>query len=189
MSPYYLTTISITNAILPHYRLPTAPQFEIWRIPAENIFTCSWLAYMKSLELEINHAMVFYRNYSNQRNTPHQDLESNGKPCNFALNWCIGGSDSHMVWYETPLDWNSSSTHLIKSKTPYRLSKTKNLQEIARYTVPDSLTLVNTAIPHTVIMGSEPRWCISARTVRDPSSITWTEIVEIMREKQLVIET
>ena len=187
---WYQLNIDISNALRPDWVWDVSvlghSNMNIQSVRASSICNPEWLAYMKSLGLPIRHVMLFYRNTQDSSgNTAHIDLiNTDDTSCvEWAINWVIGGQDSKMVWYELP------TTHFeIKrtmANTPYVSWNISELKEIEHHEIKNVPTVVKTAIPHSVKIGADPRWCISVRSSLD---YTWEELIVHLKSQNLLIE-
>ena len=193
MKCWYRLDINTADAIKKDFKfaVPNNP-LGIWYYPAVDIFNTSWLQYIKNKGILVKSAMVFYRApYANAptahidlaRPTPDSDQIS---VSNFGLNWVIGGAGSKMIWYDDSL-LDKSIVKFTKSNNPFMEWPLQELTEVDQVQVGSALTLVKVNTPHTILMKDDPRWCISARTtIKD--NISWENIVEYMRSKNLIIE-
>lgn len=189
---YYRLKIGTGSALNPSWKFPTPTGlYGIWNPPAEEIFRPAWLEFMKSIGIPIYNAMVFYRGPGASTKEVHLDISKTDPLVltNYGINWCLGGKDSSMMWYETPGDGRVREEDVIwtAAKTPYITWKYEEVKEIERATIDQELTLVKTDIPHAIKMGKEPRWCISARS-SSIDSLEWDEIIELFRSKNLLVE-
>ena len=187
---WYNLKIDITNCFLEGYKLPE-PETDsgdgIWQLAAKDIFTPQWLEYMESIGFFISSAMIFYRRPYADFIRAHVDI-SNAEPLRlstFGINWCYGGKNSEMVWYETPAEPKDIS--YTPANTPFMTWNINELKEIERVHIGNEVSIVKTCIPHTIKMDAEPRWAISARCSKFESA-KWETIIEELRKKNLLIE-
>jgi hypothetical protein len=61
-----------------------------------------------------------------------------------------------------------------------------DLVEVDRCSIQDVPTLVRIDYPHSISVGDEARWCISART--SLHDLTWDEAVEQLKIKNIIID-
>jgi hypothetical protein len=190
---WYKLNLNVKNALRPSWKFPRHNgKYGIWHYEAVEMFDIGWLYDTHDKGISLINAMLFFRGPGYNNNTAHMDLAENKKNglqvWNFGINWCIGGRDSEMVWYNTPTDFNlHKDVPYTAAKTPFISWPINELTEIERHNIGNTVTLVNTGIPHTVNMNNDPRWCISVRGFfRD--NITWDEIVSEMRTNKLLIE-
>lgn len=161
--------------------------FGIWHYKAKDIFSTDWLNYVKSIGLQINGAMLFYREACASTLEAHIDIAT-AEPlelCNFGINWCVGGKGSEMVWFERPY-YDKNSIAKTAADTPYIAWPIDSLKEIERRHIGLEPVLVRTDIPHCIIMKSDPRWCISVR-LDYKSSMTWEQIVKYMGDRNILL--
>jgi hypothetical protein len=102
----------------------------------------------------------------------------------FSINWCIGGADSEMIWYEMPETEKSIS--YTSANTVYISWDTGTLKEIERHHIGEEATLVRTDIPHSIKMGPEPRWCFSLR-LSSLENFEWDQAVHMFKEMNLLL--
>lgn len=185
MKCWYKLKIDVENALQPDWKLPEIynKQYGWWMFyDVENIFTKEWLDTMSSVGLVVTHCVFFYRGVDLNQPDPHIDGDGKDPP---GLNWAIGGKDSKMIWYETPKV--PAQVGYTASNTTYLTWPAVQLTEIERYHINNELTMVHVNLPHTIVMGDEPRWCISVR-VRSLNGLDWEEVTEYMRSRNLLIE-
>lgn len=189
---YYRLKIDSTNFLNPKWKLPKPTGlYGIWSPMAEDVFGSTWLEYMKSIGLPIYNAMIFYRGPGASTKEAHLDISKTDPLTltNYGINWCLGGKESSMIWYETPGDGRVRDEDVIwtSAKTPYIAWDYDKVTEIERVNIGKELMLVKTDIPHAIQMGKEPRWCISARSsVFD--NLKWEDITALLRSKNLLVE-
>ena len=156
----------------------------------DQIFDSNWLAYMKSLHLPINHAVVFYR-IKNDDNLgdAHIDLDHKGESILCGLNWVYGGKGSKMIWYDLPDNFSIKDN--IRSNEPggkgglfCSIPVTDSIK-IDERVIDKSPVLVRVDMPHRVEMGSEPRWCVSARITTLPQD-NWEDLIKYLLSKNLI---
>jgi len=146
-----------------------------------DIFSKEWIDMMAEATLIVNSCIIFYREVGLERTFAHKDTDIPG----IGFNWVIGGKDSCMVWYELPKELPIARS--TRGNTPYLDWPISQLSEIERCNISNDLTMVRVDLPHTIIMGSEPRWCISIR-INFSKDLEWNDIVNYMRSKNLLIE-
>lgn len=185
---WYRVDIDTSEAIKENFRFPIRSHHtvDIWKYEPTEIFKESWLAYMRSLELDCSTAMVFYKNYRGLEPRAHVDISRDGKISNFSFNWVISGTNSSMIWYKTPLE--NTKIVISPAGTGSQEWTTDKLEEITRYNIDSRMTLTRVNLPHAIWVGDEPRLCVSIRTRLCNVTTTWAGIVDIMREKRLLIE-
>lgn len=86
----------------------------------------------------------------------HTDSHNPGNFVN--LNWIYGGSGSYMCWYDTFLPGKKETYDIDIHYISYARSEVNFLYK-------ENLTgvcIVQAGIPHNIIMGKEPRVCLSA---------------------------
>lgn len=185
---YYRLNIDTSGALKSTWKMPEPKgNYGIWYPSAKEIFSDNWLEYTKNLGIDFKHALLFYRGPNTTSKEAHVDTHATShKFVNFAINWVIGGRESSMHWYKLP-DMKVAS--VVKDPTtsvPYTTFQFKDLEPIESCSISDQITLVKTEIPHSITMGSDPRWCISARIADD--KMTWEEVVQYLRSKKILVE-
>ena len=161
-----------------------------------SIFNTEWLNYMDSINLPVSRTMLFYR-IPIANDLPslgaHIDInrDSLTECVPWAINWVIEGDNSKMTWYKLPND--DKAGYQIKrtmSNTPFVEWSVNDLIKIDQHEIKNCLTLVKTDVPHSITMGTGPRWCISVRSTLNDStmSYTWEELIDHLRSLNLLIE-
>jgi hypothetical protein len=186
---YYRLKIDTTDALNPSWSMPIPKNnYGIWAPKAENIFSKTWLEYTAGLGIDFKHALLFYRGPNTTSREAHVDTHADDHSfVNFAVNWVIGGANSKMNWYKMPPDGAATIVKDNTSDVPYTTFQFKDLEYIESCKIVNEVTLVRTNLPHSITMGSEPRWCISARVGKDKDT-SWDDIVEQFRAKNLLVE-
>jgi len=186
---WYNIKIDTSNPFNANWKFPDVPVTGngIWCIPAQEVFSQEWLSYVSSLGLDLVQTMIFYRGPYRSTRFAHIDLYygDTNTVNNFAINWVIDGIGSEMVWYKMPL--KKSKVQWANADIPYINWDRRELEMIDRCAIKDKMTLVNVGIPHSVNMAEQGRWCISVRTGEE-NNFPWDQIVEKMRERNLLIE-
>ena len=185
---WYNLKIDITNCFLEGFKLPEHNGvWGLWPMDAKDIFASQWLEYMESIGFSVNSATVFYKGPYTQEPRAHIDIRK-VEPLSlvtFGINWCYGGKNSEMVWYETPIE--PTSVAYSGANTPYLSWDINDLKEIERTHIGNEVTIVRTNIPHGIKMDADPRWAISARFFKLKGA-EWETIIEDLRKKNLLIE-
>ena len=134
----------------------------IWTLDPNTLFDPNWIKYIKhDLGLELDIAQIFFRKPYYQHPGAHVDIAQDLSLYGGGLNWTLDPDDAHMVWYEYPSNepcFNQRSTTDVNKEWPLG-----QLTEVDRYIIGQQPTLVRTDIPHTVDMGANERWLVSAR--------------------------
>jgi hypothetical protein len=188
---WYKLKINNSNALVDPWPLVNDGKYGIWKIKKEEIFKKEWIDYMASIGLILsNYSMVFYRGPRWTTNYAHLDLdntfESSIPLVHYGINWVLKGAGSSMVWYNTPKE--KYKIKYTSANTPYVNFPVNTLTEIDRCNIELEPVLVRVGIPHSISVGDDERWCISARLKKVPEKMTWDEIVEFMRSKNLLVE-
>lgn len=187
---WYELNIPSEEALHPDWKFPDieGKDFGVWDYKAFRIFNPKWLHALSQKGLMVAEALVFYRGPNHNTDNAHLDIHRSHpvKISTFGLNFIIGGQDAHMTWYKTP--------KINRKPTPggagtvYYNWPINTLEEIDRHVLAENkLTMVRVGIPHTIIMGDQPRWCISARCAT-VENMFWPQITEWMRKRDLLVE-
>ena len=189
MKPWYKLNLDVSNCFSKNPNLPThKEQFKIWNFLVTEICHPNWLNYLKSLGLTPCSVLIFYGDAwkSDTMRNAHIDIATVDpyELHHFAINWCIGGAGSEMIWYEMPK--TIPQVHYSSAKTPYIPCNTFSLKEIERHHIGEEATLVRTDIPHFIKMGPEPRWCFSLR-LSPLENFEWDQAVHMFKERNLLL--
>jgi hypothetical protein len=164
----------------------------IWNFADDEItdlLCADWVEHFASLGFDIKNVLIFYRQPGFQASTVHIDMQGsvNPVPAVCALNWLTDATpDSKMVWYDLPKDRDG---HLY-TDSEYGLDNNYAASwpldrfqgnEIDSCLIGDKLTLVKTGLPHSIIMGKRPRWCISLRLHRHYHIQTWSDALDLFQ--------
>jgi hypothetical protein len=134
----------------------------------------TWIRRFESRFYKIEHCYVFFKSKDFVQGLHcHIDIDpkSNEKVV-YGLNWCHGHDDAAMIWYDY-FDLNPDIVEQNNSK--YIEVVKNNLLELDRKVIGPNLTLVNTAIPHMVEIGTQDRWSISLRLEKIDTIKTWSD--------------
>lgn len=186
---FYRLKINTAGALNPSWKMPQHNgQYGIWSPPAEKIFSKEWLEYTGALGIDFHHALLFYRGPYATSKEAHVDTHAEDhKFVRFAVNWVIGGDESEMHWYKMPDMSAASTVKDPKTNVPYTTFQFRDLELLESCKIADEVTIVKTDLPHSVTMGKEPRWCISAR-LQYGNEPTWEEMLGYLRQKNLLVE-
>jgi hypothetical protein len=174
---WYILNIDIKNAVNLDFKFEELAQnstnlnkqhWDMWTYRYDSltqIFTNDWLEYMRSINLEISSALLFYRLPKVHQFEAHIDMPMiSGAGLSCPINWVIGKDTSSMVWYNLPEQYNYSNVELTPSNNKYVSFPISELIEIERHVIGNTPTLVRVDIPHMICLDEYPRWAISART-------------------------
>ena len=194
---WYKLNLNTENAISKDWQFP---QFDVrkfsefnnvgvWSFKSDKIFQDDWLKYMDEMALPINRSIVFYRDSNLVDTEAHIDLVSEvGGPAqstHFGFNLVFGGAGSEMIWYDMPP--GDLNLKVVPGNNKILTWPVKDLVEIDRCSIlPNEPTIVRTDIPHSLSVGNEPRWCISART--SMHHLTWDDAIENLIVKNIIID-
>jgi hypothetical protein len=186
---WYKLKIDCSNALRADWKFPdiTGKEFGVWNDTAKNMFDPEWLQQMHESGIYVADALIFYRSPGHNTNNAHIDIhkEHPKKISTFGLNMVLDGDDSVMTWYKLPEIKGPPARGA--AGTVYYNWPIDQLTEIDRHTLGPELTLVRVGVPHTVIMGDKPRWCISARAALI-EQMYWKDVVKYMHSKDLLVE-
>jgi hypothetical protein len=195
-SHYYRLNIDTSNALRSNWKSLCegyTPDIEegVWKVSPRDLFNQSWIESINSLGLYTWNSMIFYRgaNSNFDPGIAHIDVVTNipFSVCSFAINWCIGGEGSNIVWYNVPYDNEAGIMDSPAGSTHMSWIIDDRLVKVNSCHIGNQATLINTSIPHSIEMKGDPRWCFSVRTHLS-NKLVWTEVVELMRSKNLLIE-
>jgi hypothetical protein len=149
------------------------------------VISQDWLDYMKSLGIDIDTLLIFYRDKDLLYHNVHVDVEYvNNKlmTVNYALNFVLDeNDDGEMIWYDLPdQQCIEDNVEILSNGNPYCTWSLENLPgpEIARQCIAGkTLTLLNTQYPHNVQTHTRPRWAFSFRCP-DDVHITFDQALE-----------
>lgn len=187
---WYELNIPCEEALNPNWNFPDVDgkEFGVWDFKAHQIFNPKWIYSLAQKGLTVAEALVFYRAPGHNTDHAHLDIHRSHpvKISTFGLNFIIGGQDAHMTWYQTPrINYKPTPG---AAGTVYYNWPISSLNEIDRHVLAEKrLTMVRVGIPHTVIMGDQPRWCISARCAT-VERMYWGQITEWMRKRDFLVE-
>lgn len=185
---WYNLKIDTTDCFSETFKFPEVTgRYGVWHPLAKDVFNARWLEYASSLGLPIYSVMIFYRGPYAHTAQAHVDVGKAEPFCltNFAINWCYGGENSEMVWYETPKE--VTPVTYTSAKTPYMSWDIDKLKEVERVHLGKEAAIVRTGVPHSITMGADPRWVISARCSL-LNNFEWDTVLEALRKKNLLIE-
>ncbi len=185
---WYDLDIDVTNCFKKDFKFPTPKgRYGIWDKLAWDVFNMDWLKYVTAKGLPIYSVMIFYRGPFASTVGAHVDI-SVVEPLlltNFAINWVYGGTDSTMSWYETPE--REKNIEYTPAGTAYKVWPKHELNKIESNAIGEKVKLVRTGVPHSIEMGTDPRWCFSARTSIH-HDFEWDQVVGLMRKHKLLVE-
>jgi hypothetical protein len=172
LKPWYTLDINVQNAVRADFDLKKfleqkskTARYNIWWFGEDTLtdfYSTEWLEYMQSLDLPVVATLVFWREANYQHSEIHIDAPHRpGTDSGLSLNWCIGPDTSAMSWYKTPDIPGTKSLTQVGSNYYYWPADIG--EEIDRHIIGSVPTLVRVDIPHNVIMGPEPRLCVSCR--------------------------
>jgi hypothetical protein len=186
---WYKLNIDCSNALRSDWKFPDTEgkEFGVWSETAKNMFDPEWLQELYDNGIYVADALIFYRAPGHNTNNAHIDIHKDHpkKISTFGLNMVFDGDDSVMTWYKMPEIKGPPARGA--AGTVYYNWPISQLEEIDRHTLGPELTLVRVGVPHTVIMGDKPRWCISARAALI-EQLYWKDVVKYMYFKDLLVE-
>lgn len=147
----------------------------VWTLNPNTIFKQDFL---NDLGVKVDLAQIFYRAPNYQHPGAHVDLGQNGELYGAGLNWTVDPDDANMTWYHMP---NFEGSNTKRSETDQNMEwPLEQLTEMERLCVGQTPTLVRTDIPHSVEMGNNERWLISARFTEHWS---WSDYTETLKDR------
>lgn len=196
-SNYYINLdIDVTDALrndldLEDFRKTgnnTWAPIDIWHLTKKNlidVYNKEWLERMRSLSLEVEGSLIFYRAPNLFHKKLHIDVEVNPvRIVQYGVNFVYDeNDDSQMIWYElnSPesleerINWTAAGV-------PYCSWDLEEFDgnEVSRKTIGRRLVLVNTSVPHTVETFDKERWSFSLR-MSDMANINWRDTLTKFR--------
>lgn len=154
-----------------------AAYWVIDRVNLQKFLATDWINDFESKFHKIKYCYVFYKNSKITKfDHCHIDIDPDtDAKVLYAVNWCYGPDDANMIWYDNVVTdgefiekYNSKYLQFLKAAQP-------NLLELERKIIGSKLTLLHTAIPHEIEMGSTDRWSISLRLEEMDTIKTWTD--------------
>lgn len=197
LKPWYTLNVDVKNAIKDGFDFKKffneskfkGTSYGIWFIDSHeltNLFSESWLDYMKQIDLAPGSCMLFYRAPHFVYPKVHVDLSiKTSKPIVYGLNWVLDpDDDSEMIWY--PNTNIEPETKLTPADNLYNAWPSESFadQEYVSKRIGNNLTLVNPGIPHNIIVREKERWAISLRfpANKNNNAITdWASAVEYFK--------
>ena len=151
----------------------------VWTLKPDTIFQQDFLSTLDNdLGVKVDLAQIFYRAPNYQHPGAHVDLGRTGDLVGAGLNWTVDPDDADMTWYNIP---DFEGNHTKRSETDQNKEwPLEQLTEIDRCCVGQTPTLVRTDVPHTVEMGNNERWLISARFLWHWS---WDDYVKTLKDR------
>jgi hypothetical protein len=189
---WYHLNLNVENAISKDWQFPKDDGFwggiGVWTFTKDKIFNSDWVQYMSDIALPIKTSVLFYREPNLVDDKAHVDLLG-GEGDDVAktylgFNWVFGGKGSEMIWYDLPP--GEKKVNLTPAGSRYLSWPISELVEIDRCSIQNIPTLVRVEYPHSISVGNESRWCISART--SLHDLTWDEAVEHLKTKNIIID-
>jgi hypothetical protein len=189
---WYQLNLNVENAISKDWKFPKNDGFwggiGVWAFKQDIIFNSDWVQYMSEIALPIKSSVVFYRKPNLVDDKAHVDLlgevGEDAKTTYLGFNWVFGGKGSEMIWYDLPL--GERNIQLTPAGNKFLSWQISDLVEVDRCSIRNVPTLVRIDYPHSIKVGDEERWCISARTSLD--NLTWDEAVEHLKTKNIIID-
>lgn len=162
----------------------------IWIEPAQDVYDSKWLQHVKSvigIPLGIN--LTFYNDPTVVQQYGHIDVSINTTSDvltqHSAINWVDRGAGSEMVWFQPKPDAEQIEVSYTEAGTPFKRWPLSSLTRIHSAHLTD-VTLVQTDIPHNIVMGSEERWTFSVRPRWD-FNYEWEKMVEFLNKRAVLL--
>lgn len=185
---WYNLNIDITDAFKSDWVWPEPKNKSLLILSesnTQNIFNTRFMDYMSSIDVPVNFALYFNSLSKYKTDFAHIDMTCNNttQPWPWAINWVLGGENSELVWYETPIGTNR---HEDVANTPYMPFPIEGLVKIDNCNVLAKAILIRTDVPHAAWVTDDQRWCMSIRSSLKYN--TWDSIVTHLRDLNLLIE-
>lgn len=141
----------------------------------------------KQLKIRILHCTLIYKSKNYISEIAHVDsVESTMDTLmvNSAINWCVNNDDNaEMIWYDVP----RTSLPAFRTATDqviffYKGQRHNDPHTTYSRVIGKQATLVNTAMPHEILINARDRWCVSMRY----KNYSWQEVTEKL--KPLILE-
>ena len=137
-------------------------------------FTQEYKDWIKSLGLNLYRADMLYSE-PNTEYPIHQDIIELD---DFAkINFVYNGKDTEMHWYRAKREEILVPNIVDKHTELYN----KMQVELLYSTKLQDANLVQAGMPHSVISGNEPRWCISTVYAVNKRFLTWSKALEVFK--------
>lgn len=189
---WYRLNLNVEHAISKDWQFPKIEGLSggrgIWSFREDKIFNPEWIKYMNDVALPIKSSIVFYREPNLVDIGAHIDLlgevGEDTTTTYLGFNWVFGGKGSEMIWYDVPP--GERNIQITSAGNKFLAWPLTELAEIDRCPIQNVPTLVRVDHPHSISVGNEARWCISART--SMHDMTWDEAVEHLKTKNIIID-
>lgn len=186
MASWYDLKLSNEAALNSGWTLPKEPLIQgQWTYKAEEIFSSEWIEYCKSKGIHLlGDVMLFYKAPLLNSHRAHVDI-TDSTHTTWALNWTLENNTSTMYWYETP-------TEEIEKLYPIKDSRyiewdTRKLSLVDQKSIEGNIVLCRVDIPHSIKVGVQPRWCISARAWLGGEPMPdWDSVVNKLKDLEMI---
>jgi hypothetical protein len=119
----------------------------------KTFFDHKWLKYMKSINLEFDTAVVFYRVPHCLSPGTHIDATDDGRVGIYAINFVADPNDkSFMTWHKMPKKNDSLIAKPNQVGNHYIGYPHGKLKEVARHSIGRNMVMVRTGVPHDIDM-------------------------------------
>lgn len=148
--------------------------FAFFNDDVESVLNTKILRWAEKFRIPITQAFIFVNDPFNEIQHTHIDTASPDELC-FAINWCLKGTNSEMVWYDIKDGFTFEET--VTERAMYYTSIDTEKLIIKEKHQLLGPTLVHTSIPHGIFRYSaESRISLSIRFEHNFS--TWEEVVK-----------
>lgn len=128
--------------------------------------------------------MLFYKAPLLNSHRAHVDI-TDANHTTWALNWTLDNDTSSMYWYNTPAD-DVEKLYPIKDSR-YIEWDTRKLTLVDEKQIKNDIVLCRVDIPHSIKVGRQPRWCISARAWLGGEPMpAWDTVVSKLKMMNLI---
>ena len=183
---WFDTRLDNSNCYNKDWKLPEEPLVQgQWLYSSDKIFNDEWIEYCKSKGIHlVGDVMLFYKAPLLNSHRAHIDISDDSRTT-WALNWTLDNTTSLMRWYR-----ENDQIIYPTNDSKYIEWDTRGLIPIDEKSIEGNVVLCRVDVPHSIIVGVQPRWCISvrARISRIIEMPDWIDIVKFFQDKNLLKE-